>query len=84
MLPSAQNNEVLLIVFFTWLIALGDFTHIIAGSVEMAVLAVQGMIGLHAALFGFFLPVLAGNIIGGTVVFTLLAYAQIRPEIEAD
>lgn len=82
MLPSAQNNEVLLIVIFTWLIAAGDFTHIIAGSVEMAVLAVQGMIGFGEALFGFFVPVLAGNIIGGTVVFTMLTYAQIQPEIE--
>ena len=82
MLPSAQNNEVLLIVIFTWLIAAGDFTHIIAGSVEMAVLAVQGMIGFGEALFGFFIPVLAGNIIGGTVVFTMLTYAQIQPEIE--
>ncbi len=81
MLPSAQNNEVLLIVIFTWLIALGDFTHIIAGSVEMAVLMVQGNLGIGAALFGFFLPVLAGNILGGTAVFTMLAYAQIRPEL---
>lgn len=82
MLPTAQNNEVLLIVIFTWLIAAGDFTHIIAGSVEMAVLMVQGMLPLGTAVFGFFLPVLIGNIVGGTAVFTMIAYAQIRPEIE--
>jgi len=84
MLPSAQNNEVLLIVIFTWLIALGDFTHIIAGSVEMAILAVQGMIGFGAAVFGFFLPVLIGNVLGGTAVFTMLTFAQIKHEIEDD
>ena len=84
MLPSSKNNEVLLIIIFTWLIALGDFTHIIAGSVEMAVLAVQGMIGVGPAIFGFFLPVLIGNVIGGTAVFTMMTYAQIRPEIEDD
>ncbi|APX10903.1 formate/nitrite transporter family protein [Tateyamaria omphalii] len=82
MLPSAQNNEVLLIIIFTWLIALGDFTHIIAGSVEMAVLAVQGMISAPQAVFRFFLPVLVGNVIGGTAVFTMMTYAQIRPEID--
>ena len=82
MLPSAQNNEVLLIMVFTWLIAAGDFTHIIAGSVEMAVLSVQGMLSFTTAAFGFFIPVLLGNIVGGTAVFTLIAYAQIRPEIE--
>ncbi|KIC50863.1 formate/nitrite transporter family protein [Tateyamaria sp. ANG-S1] len=84
MLPSAQNNEVLLIIIFTWLIALGDFTHIIAGSVEMAVLAVQGLITAPQAIFGFFLPVLIGNVIGGTAVFTMMTYAQIRPEIDGD
>jgi formate/nitrite transporter FocA (FNT family) len=82
MLPSAQNNEVLVIIIFTWLIAVGDFTHIIAGSVEMAFLMVQGLLPLSDALLGFFLPVLLGNIIGGTVVFTMLAYAQIRAELE--
>ena len=82
MLPTAQNNEVLLIVIFTWLIAAGDFTHIIAGSVEMAVLMVQGLLPLGSAVLGFFLPVLIGNILGGTAVFTMIAYAQIRPEID--
>ncbi|WP_050927956.1 formate/nitrite transporter family protein [Aestuariivita boseongensis] len=82
MLPSALNNEVLLIVIFTWLIALGDFTHIIAGSVEMAILMVQGLLPAGQAVFGFFLPVLIGNVLGGTAVFTMLTYAQIKPEIE--
>ena len=82
MLPTAQNNEVLLIVIFTWLIAAGDFTHIIAGSVEMAVLMVQGLLPLSTAIFGFFIPVLIGNILGGTAVFTMITYAQILPEIE--
>ncbi|MEM9970079.1 MAG: formate/nitrite transporter family protein [Pseudomonadota bacterium] len=82
MLPSARNNEVGLIVIFTWLIALGDFTHIVAGSVEMAFLAVKGMIGFNQAVFGFFLPVLAGNVVGGTAIFTVLAWAQIRSDIE--
>jgi formate/nitrite transporter FocA (FNT family) len=82
MMPAAPSGQIALIVIFTWLIALGDFTHIVAGSVEMAFLAVQGMIPPGEALFGFFLPVLAGNVLGGTVVFTLLAWAQIRPEVE--
>lgn len=82
MLPSARNNEVGLIVIFTWLIALGDFTHIVAGSVEMAFLAVQGMIGAGQAVFGFFIPVLIGNVVGGMAIFTVLAWAQIRSDME--
>ena len=81
MMPSAANNKIVLVVIFTWLIAAGDFTHIVAGSVEMALLLLLGELGIGQAVFGFFLPVLIGNVIGGTVVFTLLTYAQIRPEI---
>ena len=82
MLPQANGSALPLIIIITWLIALGDFTHIIAGSVEMAFLMVQGELSLGPAVFRFFLPVLAGNVIGGTAVFTLLTWAQIRPEVE--
>lgn len=81
MLPVARGNELWLIVLFTWLIALGDFTHIIAGSVEMAYGLLSGDLGLVAAVGGFFMPVLLGNVVGGTVVFTMLAWAQIRAEV---
>jgi formate/nitrite transporter FocA (FNT family) len=31
--------------------------------------------------FGFLLPTLAGNVVGGTILFALLNYAQVRDEI---
>lgn len=82
MMPGQNGGEVGLIVLFTWLIAAGDFTHVIAGSVEMWVLVLQGELSAAAAVFGFFLPVLAGNIAGGTLVFTLLAWGQVKDEVE--
>ena len=82
MMPGSEHNQVAIIVLFTWLIALGDFTHIVAGSVEMAFLAVQGLISFPQATFRFFLPVLLGNVVGGTAIFTILAWAQIKPEVE--
>ncbi len=81
MLPQAEGSEIWVIIAFTWLIAAGDFTHVVAGSVEMAYLAWQGDIGLTRAIFGFFLPVLAGNVVGGTVIFALLAHSQVREEL---
>jgi formate/nitrite transporter FocA (FNT family) len=33
-------------------------------------------------VFGFFLPTLAGNLVGGTLLFAVLSYAQVREEIE--
>ena len=80
-MPQASANRFFIIFSFTWLIAAGDFTHIIAGSVEMAYLIVGGDLGFGAALTGFFLPVLAGNIIGGTAIFTMIAYGQVVDEL---
>jgi formate/nitrite transporter FocA (FNT family) len=84
MLPQAKEASFFLVVIFTWLIAAGDFTHIVAGSVEMAVLMLRGSLGLWDTLTGFFLPVLAGNIIGGTMIFTLVAWGQVRDDVKAD
>ncbi|MBM2290651.1 formate/nitrite transporter family protein [Sulfitobacter pseudonitzschiae] len=83
MLPQADESGFFIILTFTWLIAAGDFTHIVAGSVEMAYLAVQGLLGPTEALFGFFIPVLAGNIVGGTVVFALIAWGQVKDDVLA-
>jgi len=82
MLPQAKDASVMIIIIFTWLIAAGDFTHIIAGSVEMALLLVTGNLAVQPAVFSFFLPVLAGNVIGGTAIFTMLIYGQTRRDRE--
>ncbi len=84
MLPQASEAAFFLILTFTWMIAAGDFTHIVAGSVEMAVLVLDGSLSGYDAVFRFFLPVLAGNIIGGTVIFTLVAWGQVRDEVKTE
>ncbi|MEO1790150.1 MAG: formate/nitrite transporter family protein [Pseudomonadota bacterium] len=81
MMPSSEGGGFFIILAFTWLIAAGDFTHIIAGSVEMAYLLWLGALGPGAAMMDFFLPVLAGNIIGGTAIFTMLAWGQVKNEV---
>ncbi|MEL6550048.1 MAG: formate/nitrite transporter family protein [Pseudomonadota bacterium] len=81
MLPQARFSSFFVILVFTWLIAAGDFAHIVAGSVEMAFLAVQGELGLGGAL-SFFGPVFAGNVVGGTVIFALMAWGQVMDEVE--
>ena len=83
MLPQSEGFEALTIIMFTWLIAAGDFTHIIAGSVEMAFLLIQGLLSPSDALFDFFIPVLAGNVLGGTAIFALLSFGQVRHELNA-
>ncbi|MEE4189683.1 MAG: formate/nitrite transporter family protein [Roseobacter sp.] len=81
MLPQAEEAAFFVILAFTWLIAAGDFTHVVAGSVEMAVLVLSGSLGFSGAVLGFFLPVLAGNVVGGTGIFALIAWGQVKEEI---
>ncbi|WP_296420148.1 formate/nitrite transporter family protein [Pseudooctadecabacter sp.] len=81
MLPQAETVAFFVIIVFTWLIAAGDFTHIVAGSVEMAYLLVQGELSLATALGSFFIPVLAGNVVGGTAIFSIMAYGQVKDDM---
>ncbi|KTF06028.1 formate/nitrate transporter, partial [marine sediment metagenome] len=68
-------------VIFTYLIAIGNFTHVIAGSTELFLLALQNKISVleTISLIG---ATLLGNIVGGTGLFALLAYGQVVREIE--
>lgn len=83
MMPSAENTEIFVITLITYLISLGGFTHVIAGSVEALYMWLTGQESLVHVVFGFFLPTLAGNFAGGTVLFAVVSYAQVREEIEA-
>lgn len=82
LIPSAEGNKLHVIVIFTYLIAIADFGHIIAGSVEGFLLVLTGNLGVLEMVWRFTLPVLLGNILGGTALFALLAYAQVKEEIE--
>ena len=81
LLPSAESGQFSVVVMMTYLIAIGGFAHIVAGSMEVFMLIWNGVIGVQAAIVSFMIPVLLGNIIGGTALFALLAYAQVMKEI---
>ena len=81
LIPSAEGAQFLVVTMMTYLIAIGDFTHVVAGSVEAFMLLVDGQLGLGHLLVDFLVPVLAGNIVGGTVLFAVLSYAQVMKEV---
>ncbi len=81
LLPSAESGQLGVIVIMTWLISVGGFAHIIAGSMEAFMLVLNGAAGSLEVTTGFLLPALVGNIVGGTALFALLAYAQVMKEI---
>ena len=82
LMPSAEGAEFQMIVVLTYLIAVGGFQHIVAGSMEAFMLVLAGRAKRGAGmLFGFILPVLVGNVLGGTALFAVLSYAQVMNEI---
>lgn len=81
MMPSARNVNIFMIAFFTYFIALGDFTHVVVGSAEMSYAVLHDLASVSDYFFKFLIPTGLGNIIGGTGVFTLLVYAQVEREI---
>ncbi|MNQ99677.1 Inner membrane protein YfdC [compost metagenome] len=69
-----------IIIVITYLMALGDFTHIVVGSVEISYLVWAGEATWREFWLGFAAPTLAGNIIGGSFIFALISHAQIRSD----
>ena len=81
LMPGAEGAQLHVITLMTWLIAVGGFTHIVAGSMESYLLVFSGEWVWWRMLTDFMVPVLIGNMIGGTALFALIAYAQVMDEI---
>lgn len=81
MMSAAASHRFALIIVTTYLIALAEYTHVVAGAVEVFVLAWSfGGEGL-LRVWTFIVPALFGNVVGGTGLFALLAYAQVVGEL---
>ncbi|MFL6965757.1 formate/nitrite transporter family protein [Pseudomonas alvandae] len=80
MIPSMESAKMLIIVLITYLMALGDFTHIVVGSAEVSYLVFAGQLSWEDFWMVFAAPTLAGNIIGGSFIFALISHAQVRSE----
>ncbi len=80
-IPNCKGGEFLVIVVITYLIALGDFTHVIAGSVEAFWLTLNGDLAPLEMVVGFVLPTFFGNVVGGSLLFAMISYAQVQDEI---
>ncbi len=77
LLPAAEAGKVPIIVILTYLIGIGHFNHIIAGSVDTLYLVVTGDRTFGEYLLSFALPTRAGNILGGVSLVALLGHAQV-------
>ena len=83
-LPSARSARLFVILILTYFVALGRFSHTVAGTVDAAFLVFSGNGGLTAFFARFLVPTLIGNAIGGIALVALLNHAAIAPELQAD
>jgi formate/nitrite transporter FocA (FNT family) len=81
MIPTAENAKFAVVTLMTYLIAIGGFTHIVAGSLDAYMLVLSGDWQWWQMIVQFIVPVLIGNIVGGTVLFAVISYAQVMEEI---
>jgi formate-nitrite transporter family protein len=77
LLPAAESAKVSIIIITTYLIGLGGFNHVIAGSVKILFLVVTGALTAKDYWLRFFVPTLLGNIVGGVSLVAFLGHAQV-------
>lgn len=79
MLSASKHGRLPVVVIVTYVIAITDMTHVIAGSAETFYAVAAGAAGwLDYA--GYVLPTLIGNTLGGTVLVTMVNHGQIRSD----
>ncbi len=81
LLPGAGPARVFIIIIITYVVALCQFPHVIAGSVELAFGVATGHASVGDYFFRFLLPTLLGNAFGGTVLAALLNHAPVASEL---
>lgn len=80
LLPQSGPASVLIIMIITYTVGLGGFSHVIAGSAEVGYAAFAGLVSWYQYAFGFIVPALFGNVIGGVLFVALLNFGQIRKD----
>ena len=77
MRAAIDTGQIPLIVIMTYFVALGGFTHIIAGSIEALFLVMSGAVPWISYAMGYMLPTLLGNTLGGVSLVAVLNHAQV-------
>ena len=82
LLPGAGPARPLVIILLTYVVALCQFPHVIAGSVEAVFAVASGQASPVDYLWRFLAPTLLGNAVGGTVLAALLNHAPVAGELD--
>lgn len=77
MLPYAESAHFWVILAMTWLVGAGNFSHVVAGAVEVSSTAWAGEKPWGGVVLHWLVPVLIGNCIGGVTLVAALNHAQV-------
>jgi formate-nitrite transporter family protein len=77
MLAAIDTGRIAVIIILTYIVGLASLTHIIAGAVEVLFLPMVGARSWFAVAWGYMLPTLIGNILGGVSLTAALNHAQV-------
>ena len=77
-LTAAMENAKVAAVFVpTYVVGLGSFTHVIAGSVEVLFLVMTGSLPWSTFALTYLIPTLIGNSLGGVLLVAALNHGQV-------
>jgi formate/nitrite transporter FocA (FNT family) len=77
MLGATDTGRTGIIVVLTYLVGLANLTHVVAGAVEVLFLPMVGAQSWVSVVWGYLLPTLIGNVIGGVSLTAALNHAQV-------
>jgi formate/nitrite transporter FocA (FNT family) len=77
MLAAAEQGKLAIVVIMTYVVALGSFTHVVAGSVDVLYVVWTGNANWWSYLGNYLAPALLGNSLGGVALVSALNHAQV-------
>jgi formate/nitrite transporter FocA (FNT family) len=66
-----------IIIILTYVVGLGAFNHIVAGSTTVFFVVLAHSVSMLICVRQFFIPTLLGNIVGGVALVAALGHAQV-------
>jgi formate/nitrite transporter FocA (FNT family) len=82
LLPVAESGRIAVIVIITYVVGLGELSHVIAGSVEAIYTVAAGKHSCWDFFARYFVPTLLGNCFGGVALVAALNHAQVKAGVE--
>jgi len=84
LLPYAESARVVVIAVLAYVVGVGHFSHIVAGTVDAGFLLFTHGSTLAEVLTRFFVPTLIGNILGGVVLVAAVNHLQAKAAEPSD